>query len=221
MTAQPQPSITPGDADHGDGNPNHGSGSGAGTESAGAEDLFLGDGGSARVAVLEGDGSGGFDFRGLFGAVGAGAGQGGGAGIVPALRIAVLAAGDVNGDSNLDIVVGLASAFPNSDELASLIGDGTLHFTAGPHRTLAGHPLAIELGELTGDGHADALVGTQAGVEVLAGDGSGGFSRLALLDAGKVVTDVAIGQPPPGDGSESWPRCATMGWSRSTSAAAI
>ena len=158
----------------------------------GAPDLFLGDGGSESVAILEGDGEGGFTPRGIVDALVSGAGQGGGAGIVAAANVADLALADVDSDGNPDLVVALDGSLPSTDEITVLLGNGALGFTAGLHRRIAGKPLRLELAELTADGVLDALVATDAGLEVMRGVGDGSFTRLALLDAGALVTDVAV-----------------------------
>ena len=194
-TAIPQPSVTAGPGTGGNANgknPTSGLlGSGAGSGDTHSADLFLGDGGAENVAVLEGNGQGGFAVRGLVG-LAAAAARTGGAGVVAAANVADLALGDVDGDGNPDLMVALDSVLPNSDEIVTLLGNGALEFMPGPRRRIAGNPVRLQLAEVTADGHLDALVATDAGLEVLRGVGDGSFTRLALLDAGTLVTDVAV-----------------------------
>lgn len=152
-------------------------------------DLVLGDESSEELVVLEGDGQGGFTPVSPASAVVVGSGSG--AGVTG--NVADLAVSDVNGDGRLDVVAAIAGPLPNTDALVSSIGDGAFGFTPGSRSPLAGLPLRLEMVELTADGRIDAVVATAAGLELQRNRGDGSFERIALLAAGELVSDVAVG----------------------------
>ncbi len=104
-----------------------------------------------------------------------------------------IAAGDFNGDGNLDLAVGLNDP---SQPLAILLGDGTGNFTAAPASsiTVTGVPVLVQ--DFNGDGIPDILLSGETGgpFTVLLGNGDGTFR-------------VAPGSPINGD-SETFPAAA-------------
>jgi hypothetical protein len=167
-----------GSGDLGEGN------GGAGITASHAVDLVFGDGGSEEVAVLAGDGQGNFT---VVGSSSSALGEGGGSSSTG--RVVDLTLADVNGDGNVDVVTALSSG-----ELSTLLGDGALGLAAGPRGILAAVPLRLEIAELTADARPDAVVATESGLELLRNTGSGGFEHLGLVDAERLVSDVAIGR---------------------------
>jgi hypothetical protein len=111
-------------------------------------------------------------------------------------RLAAIA--DVNGDGHPDLVL-LDSS---TRSIGVMPGDGAGGFGAASSVPVDGRPVAIEAADFNGDGHPDLLVELETApaprgngalaeaVEVLTGDGHGGFTfgpRLALHEAGYVV----------------------------------
>jgi hypothetical protein len=105
---------------------------------------------------------------------------------------------DVNGDDALDLV--LLTGGP-AGGLAVALGTGAGGFqttmvvaTPGSGGTFG----ALVLGDVTGDGHVDAVLGGSvfnpwSGViRVLAGDGLGGFAQSAQSTGGQPLTDLAL-----------------------------
>ncbi|HSD01155.1 MAG TPA: VCBS repeat-containing protein [Gaiellales bacterium] len=90
-----------------------------------------------------------------------------------------LAAADVNGDRKADLAV----ASLGDKALEILLGDGTGRFATarGSPVHLSGTPRDLAAGDLTGEGHPDLVVpvadavGRVTGLEVLLGNGAGGF----------------------------------------------
>jgi hypothetical protein len=143
-------------------------------------DIVTSNGDSNNVSVLLGQGAGNFA-----------AAVNSTAGAFPA----ALAVGDVNGDGHVDLLTGNRQ----DRDVSILLGDGTGLF-AQPVSVVIGpdaEPLAVALGDVTGDGHPDVvtanagldaspfpppeLVGT---VSVIVGDGKGGFAAAVQYEAG-------------------------------------
>jgi hypothetical protein len=128
------------------------------------------------VSVLLGDGHGGFGPHASFGA---GPGAEG------------IAAGDLNGDGKLDLIVAnyLAST------ISVLIGDGMGGFGMHVDFAATGHAFCVALGDLNGDGHPDAVVVTSAGgFDVFLGDGVGGFGPPTFFQglSGSLTDNVIL-----------------------------
>ncbi len=104
--------------------------------------------------------------------------------------VAALAAADLNGDGNLDLV-----AFDEISGLTVFLGDGGGGFSALPARWVGGGILRIRSGEVNGDGKPDILLASAyGGVVVLAGDGTGALSLLVHFAVGLYgATDMAVG----------------------------
>jgi hypothetical protein len=88
--------------------------------------------------------------------------------------VTALVLGDLEGDGDLDAVVGGAYF----DDVAVLLGDGSGGFQLQPLLSTGYNgTLDLELGDVDGDGHLDLLTQSQGSdlVLALAGDGVGGF----------------------------------------------
>src|SRR5947208_484963 len=82
------------------------------------------------------------------------------------------AAGDLNGDGNLDL---LTDSW-GDDRVAVLLGDGKGGFQTGPILTVGKHPYQrVRIADVNGDGKDDILTTNLEGdnVTVLLGDGKG------------------------------------------------
>ena len=94
----------------------------------------------------------------------------------------VVATGDFNNDGNMDF------ATPNWHDrsVSVFLGDGKGGFTAAQGGPVTGlrAPTELGVGDVTGDGNADIVVGNngERGLQVLVGDGKGGFSLGAVHD---------------------------------------
>jgi hypothetical protein len=121
---------------------------------------------AAGVAILLGDGNGGFASPATF-AVG--------------VNPAVVATGDFNGDGKLDLAV--------TDYYAGrvfiLLGDGTGSFGTPTAFTVGGRPSSIAVGDFNGDGNLDLAVATgNKSIVILSGDGTGGFTSTGSFATG-------------------------------------
>jgi hypothetical protein len=129
------------------------------------------------VAVLLGDGAGGFIT----------------ANSIPVgTRPAAALSADFNEDGKLD----LAIVNQGSNSVTILLGDGAGHFAAAPGSPVpvGTSPVSITVGEFNGDGHLDLAVANQGSqdVTVLLGDGSGRFSVSPTSPLAIGVTPAAI-----------------------------
>ncbi|MGN6430812.1 MAG: FG-GAP repeat domain-containing protein, partial [Gaiellaceae bacterium] len=90
-----------------------------------------------------------------------------------------LASADFNGDGSPDLAVAISSG----SAVAILLGDGSGHFSAAPGSPVpvGGTPEGVVSADVNGDGRPDLVVpvadstGRITGIEVLLGDGAGGF----------------------------------------------
>jgi hypothetical protein len=98
--------------------------------------------------------------------------------------------GDLNGDGDLDAVVGGAS---NANEVAVLLGDGKggLHVAGSMSAGVLLYAWAIALGDLDGDGRLDLVTGGSA-VDVQLGGGDGTFRALPTISLPGSVASVAL-----------------------------
>ena len=102
-----------------------------------------------------------------------------------------LAAGYVNGDTILDVV----TANYNENTISVLLGDGAGGFGAPNVVSAGGYNQDVALGDVNGDGLADAVVAVAGSVDsavVLLGDGLGGFTLFKSLAAGNDPFQVRL-----------------------------
>jgi hypothetical protein len=142
------------------------------------------------LADLDGDGHLDFVTRNLGSTITVGLGDGSG-GFSPVSSVAVsgtnpvsFAAGDVDIDGNLDLVV----ASGQSSNVTVLLGNGAGGFTPAPGSPLAlpSTPMAVRLGDGNEDGHLDLFVlpNLSNRLRVYHGDGSGAFAAGASVSTG-------------------------------------
>jgi hypothetical protein len=141
-------------------------------------DLAVTNNGGGNVAILLGDGAGGFG---------------------PATTYTTgpnphsVTAGDLNGDSNLDLAV---ANFGSSIGLAILLGDGEGGFGPGTNFAVGGiHPISVALGDFDGDANLDVVTANydSDNISVYLGDGSGNVGAATTFAVGSHPYSVAIG----------------------------
>jgi hypothetical protein len=101
-----------------------------------------------------------------------------------------VAAGDLNGDSKLDLVTA------NSDHSVSvLLANGLGSFGAAQNYAVGTYPWSVAVGDFNRDGKADLVTANQTSgtVSVLLGNGDGTFQLARDYDAGGYPVSVAVG----------------------------
>src|SRR5712692_10942293 len=121
----------------------------------------------------------------------------------------LIAAGDFNGDGNLDLAVNVTGF----DIVAIFLGDGHGGFALKGHVALDTLPKGLAVADMNQDGHPDLVSCTAWGysLQLLLGDGLGGFNsanglkgdgeptRLVLRDFNKDGNlDIAVNAPDEG-----------------------
>jgi hypothetical protein len=115
-------------------------------------------------------------------------------------RTCSLASGELNGDAAPDLAVAISSA----SAVAILVGKGTGSFAAAPGSPvhLSGTPTSLVAADVNGDRRLDLVApvadssGRIAGIEILLGDGAGGFtdaprSPVSILAGSNISVTVA------------------------------
>jgi hypothetical protein len=107
-----------------------------------------------------------------------------------------LATGDLNGDGIPDLVVSILLGSSTPGFVTPLYGDGKGGFTAGPNLTTGFTPIAIFIGDLNGDAHADLMVVNESDpgtASILINNGKGGFANARSMAIGRDAEAVAAG----------------------------
>jgi hypothetical protein len=110
-----------------------------------------------------------------------------------------VAVGDLDGDGRLDLV----TVNEDKDEVSALLADGAGTFApeqrscvvdAVPPCPPGSDPVALVIGEMTGDAHADLAVAnsTSDTVSILAGDGAGAFAFVSSLSLTAAASPSAL-----------------------------
>jgi hypothetical protein len=110
-------------------------------------------------------------------------------------------AGDLNGDGNLDAVVGGLSKQSGNSAVSVLLGDGAGGFTVSKF-SVNDFPASNRIADMDNDGHPDVVVagavpGNTTGnfLSVYLGNGQGAFALSQTLDLGQgnLKGDIALG----------------------------
>ena len=96
-----------------------------------------------------------------------------------------LLAADMDGDGNLDLVVARYGSFDDTDKggITVLLGNGSGGIRSSIDTPVGIHPYFLAAADLNGDGKIDvAAVGNEGPLEILPGDGHGGFGSPLLFE---------------------------------------
>jgi hypothetical protein len=106
-----------------------------------------------------------------------------------------IAVGDLNGDGKLDLVTVGFGTFSNPNVLSVLLNSGSGTFAAPVNYTTDASPVAVAVGDFTGDGKLDVVTVNQGGndVSVFRGNGDGTFQSAINYSTGKSPEAVAVG----------------------------
>ena len=138
----------------------------------GMPDVVVSDWSTATIAVMLGHGDGTFTPGPSFGSIS-----------LPG----PLAVADFNGDGHPDIAVASSDSASTSNVVAVYFGDGTGHFSGGTTTTVGSVYWSITPAEMNLDGKMDLIVGGYPGIQILLGDGKGGFTAKWLTSDGQTV----------------------------------
>jgi len=142
----------------------------------GKPDLATADGTSNTVSVLLNDGQGGFAHRTSY-PIGIG------------LHPNSIAAGDLDGDGNADLV----AADDGSNTVTVLLGIGRGRFASAVNRAAFFTPVSIAMADFDGDGKLDVLVANAelGAISLLRGDGHGGLGLPTSFAVGGTPMSLA------------------------------
>ncbi|HUJ95496.1 MAG TPA: FG-GAP-like repeat-containing protein [Terriglobales bacterium] len=87
-----------------------------------------------------------------------------------------MAAADINGDGNLDLLV----PHPDSGTLSIFAGKADGTFQAESVLSIGANPIAVAAGDVNGDGKMDLVLTTDAGIAVALGNGDGTFQPITF-----------------------------------------
>lgn len=95
------------------------------------------------------------------------------------------AVADLDGDGNLDIITANQDS-ADGEDVSVIIGHGDGTFAPARNLGACQNPHQVAVGDLTGDGVMDIAVACwgEPNIAVLAGDGEGGFERMAPIFSG-------------------------------------
>ena len=93
-----------------------------------------------------------------------------------------LAAGDLDGDGDLDVVVSGVYGFTDTRLLVVLTQDGALELAGSHDIPEIGYSAAVELADLDDDDDLDLVVLTRSGIQALQNDGTGTFTLWTKTD---------------------------------------
>ena len=97
-----------------------------------------------------------------------------------------IAAGQFNGDTNLDLV----TANWGGNNVTVLTNNGAGGFVVSANIPTGSYPVAVVVGDFNHDGHADLAVANYYGntVSILLGDGNGSFQLKTIFPASAIPT---------------------------------
>src|SRR5205807_209311 len=136
-----------------------------------------------EVSVLLGNGDGSFRTAATYAA-----------GFTPSS----VAVGDLNGDGNIDVVVGNMCGIDPACAAGTasvLLGDGTGKFKTGKEIDLGKRPSSIAIGNLRGKGVLDLVAANQGAdqVALLLGNGDGTFQKQVQYSVGSAPSSLVTG----------------------------
>ena len=106
-----------------------------------------------------------------------------------------LAAGDLNGDGDVDLAVANFGGAPPAGDVSVLLGHGDGTFADEVRYQAGNKPASIAVGDVSGDGHLDIVVGSGGLVSVLLNQGDGTYPLNPpsyLVAEGKHTSDVTV-----------------------------